>query len=202
MADALTLSSLRPALARPTLATSMLMVIVGSLLLTLSAKVQVPFYPVPMTMQVLVVLLLGAAYGPLLAGATLAAYLLQGAAGLPVFAGAPEKGVGLAYMAGPTGGYLAGFFVAAITVGWMTKRGWDQGLVRIAVAGFMGLVAIYALGLAWLGMVVGWDKPVLSYGLWPFLPAEATKLALMVVIVHLWRAPARRRGRGGASPNG
>ena len=192
MSDAIQLSPLRAALGRPSLAKSVLMVIAGSLLLTLSAKVQVPFFPVPMTMQVLVVLLIGAAYGPKLAGATLAAYILQGAAGLPVFAGTPEKGLGLAYMFGPTGGYLAGFFVAAIAVGWMAERGWNTGPLRTAVSGLVGMAAIYALGLAWLGTVVGWDKPVLSFGLWPFLPGEVLKLALMVMIVHLGNTALRR----------
>ncbi len=192
MSDAIHISPLRAALGRPSLAKSVLMVLAGSLLLTLSAKVQVPFFPVPMTMQVLVVLLIGAAYGPRLAGATLGAYLLQGAAGLPVFAGTPEKGLGLAYMVGPTGGYLAGFLVAAIAVGWMAERGWDKGPLRIAASGLVGLAAIYALGLAWLGAVVGWDKPVLAWGLWPFLPAEALKLALMVMIVHLGNSAIRR----------
>jgi biotin transport system substrate-specific component len=168
------------------------MVLLGSLLLTLSAKAQVPFFPVPMTLQVLVVLLIGVAFGPRLAGITLAAYLAQGAAGLPVFAGTPEKGIGLAYMAGPTGGYLAGFFVATVIVGWMAERGWDRGPVRLALTGLVGIAAIYALGLAWLGALIGWDQPVLAYGLWPFLPAEALKLALMVVIVHLGNSALRR----------
>ena len=192
MSDAIRLSPMRAALGRPSLAKSVLMVLAGSLLLTLSAKVQVPFFPVPMTMQVLVVLLIGAAYGPRLAGVTLGAYLLQGAAGLPVFAGTPEKGIGLAYMVGPTGGYLLGFLVAAIAVGWLVERGWDKTIPRLAGAGFAGLLAIYALGLAWLGAVVGWDQPVLAWGLWPFLPAEALKLALMVVIVHSANTALRR----------
>lgn len=192
MSDAIQTSPLRAALGRPSVVKSILLVIAGSLLLILSAKVQVPFFPVPMTMQVLVVLLIGAAYGPKLAGATIAAYLLQGAAGLPVFAGTPEKGLGLAYMVGPTGGYLAGFLIAAIAVGWIAERGWDKGPLRIAVSGLVGIAAIYALGLAWLGTVVGWDKPVLSFGLWPFLPAEVLKLALMVMIVHLGNTALRR----------
>ncbi len=192
MTDATRRSPLRTALERPSLARSALMVIAGSLLLTLSAKVQVPFFPVPMTMQVLVVLLIGAAYGSRLAAATLAVYLAQGAAGLPVFAGTPEKGVGLAYMFGPTGGYLAGFLVAAMAVGWMADRGWTRGPLRIAVSGLVGLAAIYAPGLVWLGAAVGWDQPVLSFGLWPFLPAEALKLALMVVLIHLGNTALRR----------
>ena len=192
MSDTTQTSPLRAALGRPSLARSVAMVLLGSLLLTLSAKVQVPFFPVPMTLQVLVVLLIGVAFGPRLAGVTLAAYLAQGAAGLPVFAGTPEKGIGLAYMAGPTGGYLAGFFAAAVVVGWMAERGWDRGPVRLAFTGLVGIAAIYALGLAWLGALIGWDQPVLAYGLLPFLPAEALKLALMVVIVHLGNSALRR----------
>ena len=129
-------------LSRPGLARSVAAVVLGSLLLTLSAQLQVPFFPVPMTLQVLVVLLVGVAAGPRLAGVTLAVYLAQGAAGLPVFAGTPEKGLGLAYMAGPTGGYLLGFLVAAVLVGWMAERGWDRGPLRLAVTGLAGIAAI------------------------------------------------------------
>jgi biotin transport system substrate-specific component len=132
VSDITHLSPLRAALGRPSLAKSVGLVLIGSLLLTLSARVQVPFFPVPMTLQVLVVLLIGVAYGPRLAGATLAAWLAQGAAGLPVFAGTPEKGLGLAYMAGPTGGYLAGFLVAAILVGWLAERGWAQSTPSVS----------------------------------------------------------------------
>src|SRR5690349_15200312 len=121
------IDALWPAGATPVIRWAVL-ALAGSLLLTASAKAQVPMWPVPMTMQSFVVLVIGMAYGARLAGATVALYLLEGALGLPVFAGTPEKGIGLAYMAGPTGGYLAGFAVAAVAMGWLAERGWDRGL--------------------------------------------------------------------------
>src|SRR5690606_16484525 len=116
--------SLWPAQAAPAWLRNMLLAVGGSLLLTLSAKINVPFYPVPMTMQTFAVLLIGAAFGWRLGTATVLLYLAQGAAGLPVFAGTPEKGIGLLYLMGPTGGYLVGFAVAAAVVGWLAERGW------------------------------------------------------------------------------
>ncbi len=183
MSDANLQTNLRSAFGQAGLTTSIVMVVTGSLLMTLAAKVQVPLFPVPMTMQVLVALLIGAAYGPRLAAITLSAYLAEGAAGLPVFAGTPEKGIGLAYMAGPTGGYLLGFLLAAVTTGWLSEHGGDRGPWRLAATGLAGIAAIYVPGLLWLGTLIGWDQPVLAYGLWPFVPAEVLKLALFVLIV-------------------
>lgn len=178
---------------RRSLLQAALIAVAGSALLWASAKVQIPFFPVPMTMQTFVVLFLGFALGSRLGTATVLLYLAEGATGLPVFAGTPEKGLGLAYMAGPTGGYLAGFVVAAFVTGWFAERGLDRRLVTAAIAALAGLVAIYALGLAWLGAVVGWDKPVLSFGLYPFLPAEGLKLALLAAILPLaWRGLSKR----------
>ncbi len=178
---------------RRSLLQAALIAVAGSALLWASAKVQIPFFPVPMTMQTFVVLFLGFALGSRLGAATVLLYLAEGATGLPVFAGTPEKGLGLAYMAGPTGGYLAGFVVAAFVTGWFAERGLDRRLVTAAIAALAGLVAIYALGLAWLGAVVGWDKPVLSFGLYPFLPAEGLKLALLAAILPLaWRGLSKR----------
>ncbi|MBZ0161500.1 MAG: biotin transporter BioY [Notoacmeibacter sp.] len=178
---------------RRSLLQAALIAVAGSALLWTSAKVQIPFFPVPMTMQTFVVLFLGFALGSRLGAATVLLYLAEGATGLPVFAGTPEKGLGLAYMAGPTGGYLAGFVVAAFVTGWFAERGLDRRLVTAAIAALAGLVAIYALGLAWLGAVVGWDKPVLSFGLYSFLPAEALKLALLAAILPLaWRGLSKR----------
>lgn len=178
---------------RRSLLQAALIAVAGSALLWASAKVQIPFFPVPMTMQTFVVLFLGFALGSRLGAATVLLYLAEGATGLPVFAGTPEKGLGLAYMAGPTGGYLAGFVVAAFVTGWFAERGLDRRLVTAAIAALAGLVAIYALGLAWLGAVVGWDKPVLSFGLYSFLPAEALKLALLAAILPLaWRGLSKR----------
>ena len=163
-------------------------VLAGTALLTLSAKVSVPFFPVPMTFQSLVVLLIGACFGPRLAGMTLVAYLAEGAAGLPVFAGTPEKGIGLAYMAGPTGGFLVGFLIAAILVGSLARRGMDRSVWTAALAMLLGTVAIYLPGLLWLGTLVGWDKPVLAWGLYPFVYGDILKLAIASLAMPLlWR---------------
>jgi biotin transport system substrate-specific component len=162
--------------------------IAGSIALTISAKISIPAIPVPFTMQTLVVLLLGFAYGPALAGATVGLYLLQGAFGLPVFQGTPEKGLGLAYMMGPTGGYLAGFFVAAVVCGKLAQKGWDKRFSTMALGMILGNAIIYAFGLAWLGSLIGWDKPVLQYGMTPFLVGDLIKIAIAVALVPMiWK---------------
>lgn len=176
-------------LERPlTLAAQAALVLGGTLILTASARISIPFYPVPMTLQTLAVLMLGVLLGPRLAALTVAAYLAQGAVGLPVFAGTPEKGIGLAYIAGPTGGFLVGFLLAAFLVGMLARRGWDRKPAMIALAMLLGTLAIYVSGLLWLGAVVGWDKPILEWGLYPFLAGDALKLALAAVAAPLaWR---------------
>jgi biotin transport system substrate-specific component len=162
--------------------------VLGTLLLTLSAKLHVPFYPVPMTFQTLVVLGLGMAYGWRLGAATVALYLLQGALGLPVFSGTPEKGIGLAYLLGPTGGYLFGFFLAAGVCGWLAERGWDRSVITTALAMLIGNVIIYVPGLLWLCSLFGWDKPILEWGLTPFILGDAMKLTLAAVLMPLaWK---------------
>ncbi len=172
---------------------SVLLALAGTALLWASAKVQIPFYPVPMTMQTFVVLLLGFALGSRLGAATVLLYLAEGALGLPVFAGSPERGIGLAYMAGPTGGFLAGFVGAAFVTGWFAERGFDRHLIGAGLAALAGLTVLYATGLAWLGALIGWDKPVLELGLYPFLPAEALKLALLAAVLPLvWRSLSKR----------
>ena len=169
------------------LLTKALIALAGTALLAVSAKLQVPFYPVPVTMQTLVVLALGMTLGSRLAFATLALYLAEGMAGLPVFAGTPEKGIGLAYMMGPTGGYLLGYLLAATFTGWLAERGFDRSLPRAALALIAGNLLIYVPGLLWLGSVIGWDKPVLHYGLIPFLAGDALKLALGASLLPLLR---------------
>jgi biotin transport system substrate-specific component len=156
-------------------------VVAGSLLLTASAKIQVPFYPVPMTMQTLVVIGLGLALGPVRGTAAVALYLAQGALGLPVFAGTPEKGIGLAYMTGPTGGYLAGYLPAAVLAGWLAERGWDRNAATAMLAALLAGAVIYVPGLLWLGNVVGWDKPVLAFGLYPFISGDVMKAVLAAI---------------------
>lgn len=167
---------------------SAVLVLAGSLALWASAKLQVPFYPVPITMQTFVVLVLGMAFGWRLGAATVLLYLAQGAVGLPVFAGTPERGIGLAYMVGPTGGYLLGFVAGAAAVGWLGSRGWDRHFATTLAAMMLGTAIIFAFGLAWLGSLTGWDKAVLVAGLWPFLPGAAFKIALAAVVLPaVWR---------------
>ena len=167
--------------------------ILGTGLLWISAKIQVPFYPVPMTIQTFVVFLIGVAFGWRLGAVTLLLYMAEGAAGLPVFAGTPEKGIGLTYMAGPTGGYLLGFVIAALIVGWLAQRGWDRNVLKTIVAMLLGTVVIYLPGVLWLGATIGWDKPVLDYGLTPFLLGDAFKIALAAAVLPLtWKILRRR----------
>ena len=169
--------------------------VLGSLLVWAAAKIQVPFYPVPMTMQTFVVLALGMAYGWRLGAATLILYMVEGAAGLPVFAGTPEKGIGLAYMLGGTGGYLVGFVLAAALCGWLAERGWDRNVASTALAMLAGNILIYVPGLLWLGGLYGWDKPILEWGLTPFLLGDLTKLALAALALPLaWKLIGRRGG--------
>lgn len=149
----------------------------GSLLLTLSAKLQVPFWPVPMTMQTYVVLCLGAALGWRLGTATVLLYLAEGAVGLPVFAGTPEKGLGLAYMMGPTGGYLVGFVAGAALTGWLAERGWYRSIPRMLVAMTIGHLVILAFGWAWLAQLIGPEKAWLA-GVVPFYAATVFKTIL------------------------
>ncbi|MDR3375003.1 MAG: biotin transporter BioY [Ancalomicrobiaceae bacterium] len=154
---------------------------VGTVLLWAAAKVQVPFFPVPATLTTLVVVLIGAFYGSRLGAATILAYLTEGLAGLPVFAGTPEKGIGLAYMVGPTGGYLIGYVAAAFLVGLLVERGWGRSIVAMIGAVFAGNVALYAAGIAWLGYLIGFDKAI-TYGLVPFLAADALKILIAAAI--------------------
>lgn len=166
-------------------------VVLGTLLLTASAKIQVPFWPVPMTMQTFVALFLGAALGPRLGALTVLLYLAEGAMGLPVFAGTPEKGIGLAYMAGPTGGYLIGFAAGAYVVGWLAERGWDRSVPRLFLAMLLGHIAIFAFGLAWLTSLIGFEKAWM-FGVVPFYAATVFKTALGACVVPaLWQFAKR-----------
>ena len=168
-------------------------VVIGSVLLAISAKVQVPFYPVPVTLQTLVVLSLGMALGSRLGAAAVALYLLQGAVGLPVFAGTPEKGIGIAYMVGPTGGYLLGYLIAAFVVGWLAERRWDRSIVGTVGAMLIGNIIIYVPGLLWLGQLFGWDKPILEWGLTPFMLGDLAKIVIAAgLLPALWRLVGKR----------
>lgn len=157
---------------------NLVLLVVGVAALWVSAKVKVPFYPVDMTMQTMVVLLIGAAYGWRLAGATLALYLAQGAIGMPVFTGTPEKGLGIAYLAGPTGGYLFGFLLAAVFTGWSLERIGTRNLFAVGGVMLAAVALIFLCGLFWLGTLFGWDKPILAWGLYPFFLGDLLKVAL------------------------
>jgi biotin transport system substrate-specific component len=163
----------------------------GALALALSAKAQVPFYPVPMTLQTLAVLAIGATFGARLAAVTVLLYLGEGLTGLQVFA---DSAAGPAYMAGPTGGYLAGFLVAATLVGWLAERGWDRSLSRLLGAMVLGSLVIYGCGFAWLATLIGAQKAWL-FGVQPFLLGDALKTLLAwALVTAAWRAVASLRG--------
>lgn len=170
-----------------------LLVLAGSILLTVSAKIQVPFYPVPMTLQTLVVLLIGIVFGWRMGFATVLVYLAQGAMGIPVFAGTPEKGLGLLYMAGPTGGYLVGFALAAGLTGWLAERGLDRSVIGTAIAMIAGNSVIYLFGLGWLANFVGFEKAV-ALGMSPFLFGDLVKIMLATASLPLiWKFLNRAR---------
>jgi biotin transport system substrate-specific component len=160
-----------------------LLALAGSLVLWASAKISVPFFPVPMTLQTGAVAMLAAFYGWRLGAATVLVYLTEGAMGLPVFQGTPQQGIGLAYMMGPTGGYLFGMVVQAGVIGWLAERGFHSGAARLFGAMMIGDAVLFAIGLAWLGSVIGWDKPVLALGLYPFLLGDLVKMALAACLV-------------------
>jgi biotin transport system substrate-specific component len=159
---------------------------IGTALLALSAHVQVPFWPVRLSMQSFVVLAIGLACGGRLSAATLLAYLAEGALGLPVFQG----GAGPVYMAGPTGGYLLGFLLAAAAVGALADRGATRSWPGTVAVLLLGEALIYMPGLAWLAVLFGLTKSV-TLGLLPFLPAEAVKLALAAAGAPFLRSDAR-----------
>ena len=159
-----------------------LTVLAATLVLTLSAKISVPFYPVPMTLQTFAVIGLGFALGPWRAVMAVLAYLAEGAAGLPVFTGTLEKGIGLSYLLGPTGGYLVGCVFAALFAGWAGTRRWVESPLAAALAGMLAGAVVYVPGLLWLGAVIGFDKPLLQYGLYPFIFGDVSKAVLAALL--------------------
>ena len=155
---------------------SLFVVILGSIALVISAKIKIPFYPVPMTMQTFVVLFLGISLGYKIALASIGLYLLEGILGLPVFSNSPEKGVGLIYFTGPTMGYLIGFLTASFLASKInTKDSFWLILLKLIIA----TSTIYILGLFWLGTLIGWDKPIFTLGAEPFLLAEIFKVIFL-----------------------
>ena len=155
--------------------------LIGSIILAVSSKIKIPFYPVPMTMQTLVVLIIGIGFGWKLGLATVSLYLFEGIIGLPVFSGTPEKGIGLIYFTGPTMGYLIGFLVAVYISG---KFSYDNNLVKNFLKLMLATSFIYILGMSWLGSLIGWDKPIFQLGAQPFLLAELFKILIATFAIN------------------
>ena len=156
-----------------------LVIFLGSVLLAISSKIKIPFYPVPMTMQTFVVLLMGMAFGWKIGVATVSLYLLEGILGFPVFAGTPEKGIGISYMLAHTGGYLAGFQFAAFFAGYLN---FNTNIFKVFIKLVLCVSIIYILGMFWLGMLIGWDKPIFQLGALPFLFAELFKITILTLL--------------------
>ena len=159
---------------------SIFAVVLGSILLTISAKVKIPFYPVPMTMQTFVVLLLGLSFGYKIGLSAVGLYLLEGIVGLPVFSNSPERGIGLVYFTGPTMGYLIGFLSACYLTSFVKL---NDNFLMIFSKLTLAVSTIYLFGIMWLGTLIGWDKPIFSLGVAPFLLAEAFKILLLSLLV-------------------
>jgi len=158
--------------------------LVGTLILTISAKIKIPFYPVPMTMQTFVVLFLGITLGAKIGLFTISLYLIEGIFGLPVFAGTPEKGIGLIYFMGPTMGYLIGFLLATYFAGSFK---YDKGILNIFFKLIFSVSFIYIFGMIWLGTLIGWDKPIFKLGAEPFLLAELFKILILTIMVSYFK---------------
>jgi len=158
---------------------SIFVIFLGSVALTISAKIKIPFYPVPMTMQTFVVLFLGLSFGYKIGLASVGLYLFEGIIGIPVFSNSPEKGVGLIYFTGPTMGYLIGFLIATFLAGYLNFR---TNIFYIFLKLIISVSVIYILGVLWLGNLIGWDKPVIQFGVTPFLLAELFKISLLSII--------------------
>jgi biotin transport system substrate-specific component len=155
------------------------LIFLGTVALTVSAKLKIPFYPVPMTMQTFVVLFLGLAFGHKIGLATVGVYLLEGIIGIPVFSNSPEKGIGLVYFTGPTMGYLIGFLSAVFFAGYLNLK---NNIFIIFSKLIFSVSTIYLLGVIWLGTLIGWDKPILELGVTPFLLAELFKIFLLSIL--------------------
>ena len=170
------------------------LVVLGVAALAIAAKIKIPMWPVPITMGTFAVLSIGAAYGPRLGFATILGYMIVGALGFDVFANSSAEAFGLEYMMGGTGGYLLGYVLATLALGWFARNGWDRSIGSMAFAMLIGNALIYIPGLLWLGQLYGWDKPILDWGLWPFLIGDGLKLALAALVFPLvWTLVGKAR---------
>ncbi|MDB4241053.1 biotin transporter BioY [Yoonia sp.] len=164
------------------------MVVLGIMALAILAKVKIPMWPVPITMGTFAVLTIGATYGPRLGLTTILGYMIIGALGFDVFAGSSAEAYGLTYMMGGTGGYLVGYVLATLALGRAARAGWDRSVLMMAFAMLLGNVLIYVPGIAWLGVLYGFDQPILAWGLTPFLIGDALKLVLAALLVpEVWK---------------
>ena len=169
-----------------------LLAVGGTLLLTLAAKTKVVLGPVDLYLGNLAVLAIAAAYGMRLGLATFLLYLAEGAMGFPVFQSTPEKGIGIAYMMGTTGGYLFGMILATALVGWAADRGFDRNPVKLFAVMLAGVALILAFGFAWLATILGADK-AWQFGVVPFILADVIKAALAASLIPaVWALFARR----------
>jgi biotin transport system substrate-specific component len=193
--------ALAPTLWPASLVRSVALVLAGTAVLAISAKIQVPFWPVPMTLQTLAVMLIGATYGSRLAVVTVLAYIAEGAIGLPVFANTPPQIAGPAYLIGPTAGYIWGWVVAAAVIGFAADRGASRSIGKLFVAILIGEVILFAMGFAWLAWFatlssgdvgLGAEK-ALAAGVTPFIIADLLKAALASLLVPAaWSLLPRR----------
>ena len=158
---------------------SIILAFIGTIILAVSSKVKIPFYPVPMTMQTFIVLFLGISFGYKIGLATVGLYLMEGIVGLPVFSNSPERGIGLAYFTGPTMGYLIGFLSACFIASFVKK---DENYLITFLKLVLSVSTIYVFGVLWLGTTLGWDKPILNLGVYPFLFAEIVKILILTLL--------------------
>ena len=164
------------------LASYIMLALAGSIVIWVSAKTEVPFYPVPMTLQTLAILVIAATYGFRLGLVTILLYLAEGAFGLPVFSATPERGIGLLYMAGPTAGYLVGFVVATALVGWFADRGANSSSFKLFFVMLGAAALVLAIGAAYLSMIVG-AQAAWNFGVMPFLVGDLVKVAIGALLV-------------------
>jgi biotin transport system substrate-specific component len=154
--------------------------LMGTIILAISSKIKIPFYPVPMTMQTFIVLFIGLAFGWRLGVATIGLYLFEGIIGLPVFSGTPEKGIGIIYFTGPTMGYLIGFLATCFFAGYFN---FNKNLFKNFLKLVFATSFIYLFGMLWLGLLIGWEKPIFKLGAQPFMLAELLKILIITFML-------------------
>ena len=157
---------------------SILLVLFGTILLAISAKIQLPFWPVPMTMQTFVIFLIGMTYSVRLSFITVSMYLFEGALGLPVFA----SGGGIAYLVGPTSGYLYGMLISSVVISYLANLGFSKTYFKTSISLLIGSFIIFLFGILYLGSIIGYEKAIIA-GLLPFIPSEIFKIALAVSLI-------------------